>query len=244
MIVLVHGVPETAALWDKVRSHLGAEAVALALPGFGCPRPGGFGATKDDYVAWLVSELEQFDQPVDLVGHDWGAGLTYRVATAHGHLLRSWTADVAAVVHPDYVWHDFARIWQTPGEGEAFFAGQIAASPEDGAAIFEGSGVPHDDAVALASGVDETMASCILDLYRSATPNPYADWRDAWGPTEAPGLVLWPTEDPFDDETASRRVAEMLGATHQPLDGLNHWWALQGPAAAAAVVAKFVSSIN
>ena len=54
------------------------------MPGFGCPRPAEFGATKDEYVEWLVAELEGMDGPVDLVGHDWGAGLTYRVATAHG----------------------------------------------------------------------------------------------------------------------------------------------------------------
>lgn len=84
MIVFVHGVPETASLWDKVRSHIEAESVALTLPGFGCPRPDGFGATKDEYVEWLVAELDTFDEPVDLVGHDWGASLTYRV----GHYLR------------------------------------------------------------------------------------------------------------------------------------------------------------
>ena len=32
MIVFVHGVPETAALWDKLRAELTAESVALSLP--------------------------------------------------------------------------------------------------------------------------------------------------------------------------------------------------------------------
>src|ERR1700691_2141299 len=116
MIVFLHGVPETSALWDKVRAEFDEETVALQLPGFGCPRPSGFGATKDDYVEWLVGELARLEETHALIGHDWGAGLTYRVATAHGGLLRSWIADVANVMHPDYVWHDFARIWQTPGE--------------------------------------------------------------------------------------------------------------------------------
>ena len=84
MIVFLHGVPETAALWDKVRAEFEEETVALSLPGFGCARPSGFGATKDDYVDWLVAELETFDEPVDLVGHDWGALLTYRIATTRG----------------------------------------------------------------------------------------------------------------------------------------------------------------
>jgi len=244
MIVFVHGVPETAALWDDVRSHLGIESVALAMPGFGCPRPSGFGASKDDYVEWLLAELGSFDQPVDLVGHDWGAGLTYRVATAHGHRIRSWAADVANIMHPQYQWHDFARIWQTPGDGEAFFKEQISTAPEDRAVIFEGLGVPHDRAVALASATDETMAGCILDLYRSATPNVYADWKDSFGPTPEPGLVLWPTKDPFGEETKSRQVADMLGAQHRALDGLSHWWPLEAPASAAAVLAEFVSSLD
>ena len=244
MIVFVHGVPETADLWDKVRASLDAESVALSLPGFGCSRPAGFGATKDDYVGWLVAELDRISGPVDLVGHDWGAGLTYRVATAYGDRLRSWAADVANVMHPDYTWHDFARIWQTPGEGEAFFRDQQSASTEDRAAFFEASGVPHHDALALASVSDETMASCILDLYRSATPNPYAQWKDKWGPTSAPGLVLLPTQDPFGDETMSRQVAEMLGARHESLDGVGHWWPLQAPEVATTVLREFLESVN
>ncbi len=43
---------------------------------------------------------------------------------------------------------------------------------------------------------DATMGACILDLYRSATQNPYQHWGP-WTPTRAPGLVLHPTEDPF-----------------------------------------------
>ena len=38
------------------------------------PVPDGFGATYLDYRDWLVGELERFDAPVDLVGHDWGGG--------------------------------------------------------------------------------------------------------------------------------------------------------------------------
>ena len=32
--------------------------------------PGNFGATVVEYRDWLITELEQFAQPVDLVGHD------------------------------------------------------------------------------------------------------------------------------------------------------------------------------
>jgi pimeloyl-ACP methyl ester carboxylesterase len=244
MIVFVHGVPETAALWDKVRSHIDAESVALALPGFGCPRPGGFGATKDDYVAWLIAELDKFDEPVDLVGHDWGAGFTYRVATAFGDRVRSWVTDSLNGMMPDYEWHDFAKIWQTPGEGEAFWTDQLATPIDERATICEAFGVGHEEAVALASAGDETMASCILDLYRSALPNTYADWSESLRPTAAPGLVLLAPDDPFGDDAASRQAAQTLGARVQVLEGVGHWWALQKPAEAASILTEFVSSVS
>ncbi len=244
MFVFVHGVPETADLWNKVRPLMGGESVALSLPGFGCERPDGFGATKDDYVAWLLDELDRIDGSVDLVGHDWGAGLTYRVATAHGDRIHAWAADVANVMHPDYEWHDFAKIWQSPGDGETFFRDQLASPPEGQAQVFEVLGVAHNDALELAQWADETMGGCILDLYRSATPNPFTDWGDDWGITAAPGLVLCPTDDPFGDEVQSRQVADMLGARHEILPGAGHWWALQGPEDAATQLREFFVSID
>jgi pimeloyl-ACP methyl ester carboxylesterase len=242
MIVFVHGVPETAAIWDKVRAAIGSESVALRLPGFGCDRPDGFGATKDDYAEWLVAELDAIAEPVDLVGHDWGAGITYRVATAFGDRLRSWAADVGNIAHPDYEWHDFAKLWQTPGEGEAFIEAQDASPAADRAPLFESMGVPADDALAMAEGSDLRMGRCILDLYRSAMPNPHAHWGP-WAPTSAPGLVLHPTEDPFGEEKMAREVAEQLGARFGPIEGAGHFWPYQKPAEAAAVLTEFWSSL-
>lgn len=244
MKVFVHGVPETDALWDQVRAQIDAPSVALSLPGFGCPRPDGFGATKDDYADWLTGELETIDEPIDLVGHDWGAGITYRVVTQRDDLVRSWAADVANLTHPNYVWHDFAKIWQTPGEGEAFFEGQSDQPAEARGGAFEAMGVPHSDAVAMASWADETMAGCILDLYRSATPNPHADWGDDLAPTAAPGLVLHASDDPFGDETLAREMASTLGARFVTLDGLGHWWPFQGPKQAADALQAFWDELD
>ena len=57
MIVFVHGVPETHRIWRKVQDRIDRPSVAVSLPGFGCPRPDGFAATKDAYVDWLVAQL-------------------------------------------------------------------------------------------------------------------------------------------------------------------------------------------
>lgn len=242
MIVFVHGVPETAVIWRKVRAAIDRQSVALALPGFGCARPDGFGATKDDYSAWLVDKLERIDGPVDLVGHDWGAGLTYRIATAFGDRLHSWAADVGNIAHPDYEWHDIGKTWQTPGDGEAFVESQNAASPQERASLFEAIGVPPEDALEMAAGSDATMGACILSLYRSATPNPHRDWGP-WTPTSAPGLVLNPTDDVFGDADLAAEVAKSLGARFEPIEGAGHFWPYQAPEAGAAILESFWSSL-
>src|SRR3954470_21641847 len=115
--VFVHGVPEIPSLWDSMRSHLKRDdVVAVQLPGFGCPRPDGFGATKEEYVAWLIGELESLGAPgtIDLVGHDWGGGFTVRVVSTRPDLVRSWVTDAAGIGHDKFEWHEFAKIWQTP----------------------------------------------------------------------------------------------------------------------------------
>ncbi|MFK0252811.1 alpha/beta fold hydrolase [Streptomyces sp. NPDC090445] len=246
--VFVHGVPETSDLWDRLRARLGTDSVALRLPGFGAPLPDGFRSTMDEYVEWIERELRTLDGPIDLVGHDWGALLAARVATRCRVPLRSWAVDVAGILHPDYVWHDLARLWQTPDAGEEWVTSTLGAtdprSPLSAAGQLRAAGVPEGDALAMGDHFDQAMASCVLDLYRSATPNPYAHWgAELTFAPKAPGLVLHPTLDPFDD-AGSAVVAGTLGARYESLEGLGHWWMLQDPAKAATVLEKFWADLD
>lgn len=246
MIVFVHGVPETAAIWDKVRAGIDRPSVALELPGFGNPRPEGFAATKEAYVDWLVDELVGLRQEIDLVGHDWGAGLTYGLVTrrAGDVPLRSWAADIGNLIHPDYVWHDFAQMWQTPGVGEEFFVTQNAQPVSERAAgLVALFGLTQDDAEEMAAAGGGDMPSCILDLYRSATPNAHAAWGP-WTPTSTPGLVLNPTEDPFGNAAMAQEVAGMLGARFADIEGASHFWPYSSPEAAIPVLEEFWSSLE
>ncbi|MDT7588617.1 MAG: hypothetical protein QOE32_6167, partial [Pseudonocardiales bacterium] len=107
-VVLVHGNPESDAVWGPLVAALGElgrdDVVCLSPPGFGAPLPEGFGATVTEYRDWLIAELEKFDAPVDLVGHDWGGGHVVNVAMARPDLLRSWATDVIGLFDPEYVW--------------------------------------------------------------------------------------------------------------------------------------------
>lgn len=152
--------------------------------------------------------------------------------------MRTWAADIGNIAHPDYEWHDIAKIWQAPGDGEDFVASQNALAPEERAAVYESMGVPPDGAREMADASDATMGACILALYRSALPNPHAQWGP-WAPTSAPGLVLHPTDDPFGDAALASEVAVALGADFAPLEGAGHFWPYQAPEQGAAVLQAF-----
>jgi pimeloyl-ACP methyl ester carboxylesterase len=244
--VLVHGVPETPAVWDLLRAQLKRDdVIALQLPGFGCPRPAGFGATKEEYVAWLVGELERVapQGPIDLVGHDWGGGFVVRLVSTRADLVRSWVCDAAALGDVNFEWHDFAKIWQTPGEGEEFYAQNLAIPADERGAVFEMFGVPHDAAVALGRPLDQTMADCILALYRSAL-DVGKEWAPDFHDIAPPGRIVIPSDDAFLSAELARNSAQRTGASVIELDGLGHWWMLQDPARGAAALEEFWATLG
>ena len=245
-VVLVHGNPETEAIWDELRTHLGRDdVVALSPPGFGAPVPEGFGATSDDYAAWLAAELERIPGPIDLVGHDWGGGHVIRVAMGTPELIRSWVMDIAGCFDPEYVWHDFAQVWQTPQAGEAAIAGMVATPVEARAQQFEGLGMSRDVAARVAAASNAEMGRCILSLYRSAAQPRMTEWgKDLPKAKARPGLVIIATEDHFTGgEVLARRSAERAGAKVAMLPGLGHWWMCQDPKAGAEALKGFFATL-
>lgn len=243
--VFVHGLPETRRVWDSLRRVLERDSLALALPGFGTPRPAEFGGTKDAYAEWLANALDGIEGPIDLVGHDVGALLALRVATAFDVPLRSFAVDVAPIFHPRFVWPVRVHQLQTPGVGEELLKAMRDADPEDPvstASRLANAGVPINEARAMGAAHDETMSRSILDFYRSAIPNVGADWwKDVTGSTGSRGLILL-LPDPPEEEEMSLEVARRLGAQTARLDGLEHCWMAQAPEVVAPVLQRFWSS--
>src|SRR6185295_11072266 len=120
---------------------------------FGNPPPAGFVPTKESYVEWLIAELRRLGSGLDVVAHDWGSLLTMRALMLEPGLFRSW-AGGAAPLHPDYVWHDAARAWQTPGVGEQMMA---AMNEKTMPPALAAAGMPMADAVETAKHLDDTM---------------------------------------------------------------------------------------
>lgn len=150
-IVLVHGNPETDAIWDPLVDALGRDdVVRLSPPGFGAPLPGDFPATYLAYRNWLEDELDRIGGAIDLVGHDWGGGHVMNVVMHRPELVRSWASDAVGNFDPDYVWHDLAQVWQTPGDGEQLVDTMLGGTVEDRAAQMGALGIPSDIATSIA----------------------------------------------------------------------------------------------
>ena len=247
-VVFVHGNPETAAIWDPLIAELGRsdvvahdDVVALSPPGFGAPVPAGFGATAGEYCDWLIAELERLGGPVDLVGHDWGAGHVIGVVMRRRDLVRTWCIDVMGITHPDYVWHEAAQAWQTEGVGEEMVQAMVAASPEAETERYESLGIPAESARVLASAIDDDMGRCILALYRSAAQPALRNLGENVEAMAArPGLVIIAADDHYvGTEEMARAGAVRAGAEVRLLGGVGHWWMLQDPASGAAALADF-----
>ena len=224
--LLIHGNPDTASLWERVREHLAPyedDVVAADLPGFALPPPDDFPCTKEAYVDWIVERLEDLGGSVDLVGHDWGSLLVQRVASIRPDLLSSVSCG-GATVDVEYEWHPLAQVWQTPGEGERYMENEL--TDEFGIAHLVENGVPREDA-------ERNMwltphgKTTILELYRSAV-DIGAEWQPDLERVEVPAMVIWGRTDPYVPVSWAESLAERMRAELVVLE-CGHWWPYERP---------------
>ena len=112
-----------------------------------------------------------------------------RVASTRPDLIRSWVSDVAGLLDPDYVWHDFAQVWQTPGAGEQWVADTLA-QPRGGRASSScrRSASRRTPPPTFVDAFDQEMGRCMLALYRSAAQPAMHEWgRDVGRASARPG---------------------------------------------------------
>lgn len=233
--VFVHGVPDTARVWQPLLAHLKrSDVVCLSLPGFANRRPAGFNPDKDSYAAWIVDQLRKIDGPIDLVGHDWGSLLVTRVVSIAPRLVRTWSGG-GAPLDPAYVWHDTAQIWQTPGKGEELMKMMSADLMAAGLAA---QGIPQADAQEAARLMDDEMKACILTLYRSAV-RVADDWFADLKNVTAPGLVLWGENDPYAPSHFGEKLATNTRAAFKLVAGTRHWYQVEKPNVVADALSAF-----
>ncbi|GGY45892.1 oxidoreductase [Parvularcula lutaonensis] len=240
-LILVHGVPDTAALWRPLKDRLPKRegpVVALSLPGFGSPLPAGFSCTKDAYADWLLAQVERIacnGVPVDIVGHDWGALLTTRAVSLRPKLFRSWVLS-GAVVQKDYPGHTFASLWNTPVIGELMMAMPKAVAKR----ILMRQGMPPDLAAIESAAADRTMRSAILKLYRSAGGLArFPDWLPDVHRMPSKGMVIWGGKDPYVPPVYGQAFAKERSVPFHVAPAAGHWVVAQDPDFVAERLARF-----
>jgi len=243
--VFVHGNPESSVIWGALIGELAErgieDVVLLSPPAFGAALPDGFELTYRSYRAWLIAQLEVVvatsGQPVDLVGHDWGAGHTFGVIAERPDLLNTWAADCIGMLHPEYVWHDAAQVFMVEGAGEEFIGALLSL---DAASLAGVLGISFELAEPLAAAIDDDMGRAILGLYRSA---PESEMQlmltDIEAAERRPGLALVARGDKYVPADLSASVIERMGAELADLGDVGHWWMVEQPAMAAELLAKF-----
>jgi pimeloyl-ACP methyl ester carboxylesterase len=103
-----------------------------------------------------------------------------------------------------------------------------------------------DVAEEMARSYDESMARCMLALYRDAAQPAMARLGESLPAAAArPGLALLATEDQFvGTHDMVRRAAARAGARVVVLNGLGHWWMVQDPVRGASALTEFWSSLD
>lgn len=244
-VVLVHGNPETSAIWGPLMRALAdrgvSDVVTLTPPGFGVASPPGWKASQSEYRAWLVEQVEMLARPVHVLGHDWGAGHVYGAIAERPDLFESWAADCGGLVHPEYEWHDAAQGWQTAGVGEEMVDSLVSMNVAEKSAAFAAIGMTESIAADVAPWIDADMGRCILALYRSAAQPAMRELgARLFARRPARGAVVVPTADPYPGTPdMARDVASRLGARVIELAGRGHWWMIEDPDRAAEELITF-----
>ncbi len=234
--VFVHGVPDTPRMWQPLFDALGDDAKGAlrpAMPGFVELAPTGFEATMDGYADWLVDVVDELAAergPVDLVGHDWGALLTLRVAHLRPDAVASW-AIFDGAFDPQYRGHFFARVWATRGLGELSMA--LGARPIL-RRMMRMFGLPPERGDEVADENTAEMRRCILELYRSADGlRGFGRWYAGLDDMPPRGRVIWGAKDPFLSVDVAERVAARAEVPLHVEPGAGHWLPVTHPEVAA-----------
>ncbi|MGJ9413403.1 alpha/beta fold hydrolase [Aeromicrobium sp. CF4.19] len=103
VVVLLHGFPQTSTSWARVTPILHASGLRTLAPDQRGYSPGARPRGRRAYrtsllVADVAALLEHVGEPVHLVGHDWGAAISWLVAAQHPELVRTHTS--VSVPHP------------------------------------------------------------------------------------------------------------------------------------------------
>lgn len=230
LVLLLHGFPQTSRSWRDVMPRLaasGRRVVAPDLRGYS-PR-----ARAEPYdVRTLVSDVLGMADALgadrfDLVGHDWGAAISWQTAMRHPERLRTLT--IVSVPHP----LAFTRALHEDPDQRARSQYMRRFAAEDDTELHSLGDGAHDLAPpeAIVAGKRYYRAASSADL-------------DGAGPVTVPTLYVWSTEDQALGRAAAEWTADHVTGPYRfvVLDGVGHWIPEDRPAELSNLIAEHLGA--
>lgn len=248
-VMLLHGWPDTADLWRHQVPALvadGYRVIAPDLRGFGeSSRPAEIQAyTAPSMVGDVIGLLDHLSIPrVHLVGHDWGAAISWMTAALAPDRVASLTA--LSVGHPTAFrtagWGQREKSWymllfQLPGIAERWLSADGFRN------LREWSRHPDIEAVVERLADPETLAAS-LNLYRAILPPTWlVEPLPKLPPVQAPAMGVWSSGDlALTEEAMTGSAAHVAGPwRYERLDDVGHWMQLEAPEAVNALLLDFL----
>lgn len=242
-LVLLHGYPTSAMLWEPLVPQAlaaGVRVIAPDLPGFGqsdlWQRP----ADWPSYVAFLdrfipAMGLTRFHLGV----HDWGGPIGLLWAIRHPDAIASlFITDTA--FFPDFTW-EFGAAIREPGRGE-----HLVERLQDWETFVKGQRriCPNASEETLRSwhGAFSSLERCHahLELYRS--PNLFAETEGALAALGVPTTVVWGSADPFVPPIWAQRFQQDIPhAQVHIVEGAGHFLQQDAPQEVGRLLAEHLA---
>jgi pimeloyl-ACP methyl ester carboxylesterase len=254
-VLLLHGFPQHAGMWDDVAPILQAAGLRTFAPDQRGYSPGARPVESAEYgmghlVGDVVGLLDALGlSTVDLVGHDWGAVVGWQVAARHPDRIRSYTA--LSIAHPAAYLRALKTSLDQQKRSAYLLLFRLEGKPErvllgGGGkrlrAVFDGSGL---DAAGVARYVDPLVAeperlTAALHWYRAMGRND----QSGLPPVTVPVTYVWGDEDLAQGRKGAEDTANHVAGPYRfvPLAGRSHWLPDEVPGEVADAVLDRVRS--
>lgn len=247
-LLCLHGNPTSSYLWRHLGEGLGnvMRVIAPDLPGLGDSELGQRAGTWE--------EMEQFVEdfaaarklgPFDLALHDWGGLIGFRWLFDHPHRLenlqRLIISDTGFFALDNSAWHSLAKIWRTPGEGEAWMDALTFELFRD-ALTATTPGLLDDSLIEYwKSFSTPERRAAKLALYRSGDFEKIKPYDGKLRSLTCPTLILWGEKDPYIPAAAAHLFHDQIPKAHlRILPNVGHFLWEEAPAETVRLVREFL----
>lgn len=235
-VVLLHGFPETSHMWVELLPVLAAQGYRCLAPDQRGYSPNARPEGKEQYATdHLVADVVALADAAGLgprfhlIGHDWGAGVGWRVVAKHPERLKSWTA--LSIPHPASYGAAFANdpdqqqrsqyiiMFQEPGVAEGMLSANDFAALKG---VWTAS-PPEEVEEYLGVFSQPGALTAALNWYRAAFGSGQIAGDNAFRVT-TPTLLIWGNQDQAVGRSTTLHTHEYMDGPYRFLElDAGHW---------------------